>query len=123
MTLQMLLAASILSWNMPPVYIHLPQVWQKMSGVQKLDFIWSISQYMQQMAALDFPAYGSLYFADLPIDSASKQSFVQGFCIGPHRGTRYWDCNAGEPRYYHRVEPNRGLCELRSISVLDQLAD
>ena len=103
--------------------VHLPQVWQKMSGVQKLDFIWSISQYMQQMAALDFPAYSSLYFTDLSIGSASKQSFIQGFCTGTHCGTRYRDCNAGEARYYHRVEPNRGPCELQSISVLDQLAD
>jgi hypothetical protein len=49
----------------------------------------SIARPLLQMAALDFPAYNSLYFADLPTDSASKQSFVQGFCIGPHCGTRY----------------------------------
>lgn len=42
---------------------------------------------MKEMASLDFPAYGSLYFDDIPLDSALKIPFEKGFCIGPHCGS------------------------------------
>ncbi|EFQ92477.1 hypothetical protein PTT_10406 [Pyrenophora teres f. teres 0-1] len=60
------------------------------------------------MAKLPFPAYGSLYFADAPIEQSLKSGFVKGFCIGPHCGPQYWNCNAGETRFYERKPPNRG---------------
>ncbi|KAL9123779.1 MAG: hypothetical protein Q9217_006825 [Psora testacea] len=79
-----------------------------MSGEQQIACIQAIFTNVQQIAAIKFPAYGSLYFADIPIDSASKVPLAQGFCIGPHCGTRYWDCNIGEARYYISIKPNRG---------------
>ncbi|KAL9576096.1 MAG: hypothetical protein Q9212_007389 [Teloschistes hypoglaucus] len=88
--------------------VQLHQKWPVMSAKQKFVFIQAISKNVQQIAAIDFPAYGSLYFADVPIDSASKVPFTPGFCIGPHCGTMYWDCNVGEARYYISVKPNRG---------------
>ncbi|RDL34586.1 uncharacterized protein BP5553_07714 [Venustampulla echinocandica] len=30
------------------------------------------------------------------------------FCIGPHCGWEYWDCAAGEARYYDQRKPNSG---------------
>ncbi len=33
---------------------------------------------------IELPAYGSLYFADAPLDSASTLPLAQGFCMGPH---------------------------------------
>ena len=67
---------------------------------------------IKQIAAIDFPAYGSLYFANAPLRSTSALPLKQDFCIGPHCGTRYWDCNVGEVRYYNLTKPNRGPCEL-----------
>jgi hypothetical protein len=52
-----------------------------------------------------------LYFVDAPLDSASKQTLNQRFCIGPHCGAMYWNCNVGESRYYHNTKPNQGPCK------------
>ncbi|KAL8747941.1 MAG: hypothetical protein Q9190_000265 [Brigantiaea leucoxantha] len=79
-----------------------------MSAVQRINCIHAIFTNIQQIAAIKFPVYGSLYFADVPLDPASKVPLAQGFCIGPHCGTRYWDCNIGEARNYTSTKPNRG---------------
>ncbi|KAI4115641.1 MAG: hypothetical protein LQ338_007826, partial [Usnochroma carphineum] len=88
--------------------VQLHQKWPTMSADQQFDCIRAISTNIQQLTAINFPAYGSLYFADIPIGSASKVPVAQGFCVGPHCGTRYWDCSVGEARYYNSVKPNRG---------------
>ncbi|KAI9743956.1 MAG: hypothetical protein M1818_002690 [Claussenomyces sp. TS43310] len=62
-----------------------------MSGSQYTKCVQAICMTMKQLAALEFPAYGSLYFANAPFDSALKKEFSKGFCIGPHCGTAYWD--------------------------------
>lgn len=88
--------------------VQLHQKWPKMSGEQQIACIRAICISIQQIAAIDFPAYGSLYFADAPLHSTSTLPLTQGFCIGPHCGTRYWDCNVGEARFYNSTKPNRG---------------
>ncbi|OQD74386.1 hypothetical protein PENDEC_c011G01601 [Penicillium decumbens] len=60
------------------------------------------------MASLDFPAYGSLYFADAPLDSNSKIPFEQGFCVGPHCSPVFWNRNPGEQELYRGSSPNCG---------------
>jgi hypothetical protein len=71
---------------------------------------------IKQMAEPEFPAYGSLYFADFPfIEGNSKSSLRPDFCVGPHCGTRYWDCNVEEIKYYFFKKPNRGPCKLLKI--------
>ncbi|KAL9030952.1 MAG: hypothetical protein Q9196_000973 [Gyalolechia fulgens] len=60
------------------------------------------------MAAINFHAYGSLYFDSVDIDSALKHSLTPGYVIGPHCGTTYWDYEVREPKYYTSVSPNRG---------------
>ncbi|PWY71677.1 hypothetical protein BO70DRAFT_414391, partial [Aspergillus heteromorphus CBS 117.55] len=57
---------------------------------------------VKNLAALDFPAYGSLYFADAPIDSSLKIPFEhgQGFCVGPNCSPVFWNRNPGELELY-----------------------
>lgn len=99
--------------------VQLHQKWPTMSMEQKVDCIRAISENIQQIAAIEFPVYGSLYFADIPIDFAPKVPLAPGFCIGPHCGTRYWDCNIGDARDYTSIKPNRGPCK-SSFSLLFQ---
>ena len=91
--------------------VQLHQKWPKMSGEQQLVCIIAICMDVKQMAAIEFPAYGSLYLADVRIEPVLKQPYKPGYVIGPHCGT-YWDCNVGEARYYSR-EPSRGPCKHR----------
>jgi hypothetical protein len=65
------------------------------------------------MADLEFPALGSLYFEDKPLDFSNRERL--DFCIGPDCGPRYWDCNAGEPRYYHNTKANLRPCALSVV--------
>ena len=74
----------------------------------------ALSIAMKQMASLDFPAYGSLYFshacADAPIQPDLKIPFEQGFCIGPHCSPVFWNLNPGEPEPYGGLSSIYGLC-------------
>lgn len=84
-----------------------------MSFTQKMNCIRSICTNIMKISELDFPAYGNLYLPDAAfLDSESQKPLDDQFCIGPHCGSRYWDCNVGEPRYYEFTEPNRGPCEI-----------
>ena len=91
--------------------IPLHQIWPTMSGEQQIACTGAIVKYVKQMAAIDFQAYGSLYFDNLEIDSALKLPFSPGYIIGPHCGTTFWDCEVGEPRYYILAKPNTGPCK------------
>ena len=102
----MLLGASISSWNTPAVNTYLKYGQRCLECKKSISFSLFPSVFskwrlwiFQLMAAYTLPTP--------PLTPASKQSFAPGFCIGPHCGTRYWDCNAGEPRHYDRVEPNK----------------
>ncbi|RMD41183.1 hypothetical protein DV735_g3962, partial [Chaetothyriales sp. CBS 134920] len=66
------------------------------------------TEYIIMEHAPGVQLHENLYFADAPIDQNLKIEFVEGFCIGPHCGTQYWDCNAGEARFYGERPPNRG---------------
>jgi hypothetical protein len=78
--------------------VQLQQKWPHMSGDQKVRCIDAIYRKLGEMANIDFPAYRGLYFSTTSLGSFSKLPLNGGFCIGPHCGTRYWDC--GERRYY-----------------------
>ncbi|KAL3422795.1 hypothetical protein PVAG01_04542 [Phlyctema vagabunda] len=71
--------------------VQLQQRWATMSGSQYTRCVQSVCMTMKQLAALEFPAYGSLYFKDAPIDPSLKVPFADGLCIGPHCSTTYWD--------------------------------
>ncbi|KZF20888.1 hypothetical protein L228DRAFT_270155 [Xylona heveae TC161] len=90
------------------VGVQLHKIWPAMADDQQVRCIDAIYRKLKEVVDMDFPAFGCLYFADTPLDPASKIFLDEDFCIGPHCGPRYWDCNVGEPRYYHRTRPNRG---------------
>jgi hypothetical protein len=81
---------------------------------QQIKTVGSICKLVvKEMSELEFPAYGSLYVSDAPfLDHKERTKLGQDprYCIGPHCGARYWDCNVGEPRYYEFAQPNRGPC-------------
>jgi hypothetical protein len=90
--------------------VQLQGVWPGMNVIQHMDTVKGLARLIQSMATLPFPAYGSLYYVNAPIDEQSKIPFGD-FCIGPHCGREYWDCTAGEARYYNQRKPNRGPCK------------
>jgi hypothetical protein len=84
---------------------------------QQIKCIKAICKQLKEVVDLEFPGYGSLYFADAPYISASKISLDQEFGIGPHCGSVYWNCNARQPRHYHEVDPNQGPCKLHYVPL------
>ena len=93
--------------------VPLLQVWQHMRGEQHIQFIRNFGKLMSKMGSLAFPAYGSLYFSDTSLVSEplSKIDLRNGFGIGPHCGTNFWDCSVSEAKYYQFAKPNRGPCK------------
>lgn len=90
-----------------------------MDSVQKIQCIKAIGMKIQQIAALNFPAYGSLYSATVKVKSPLNIPLTPGFCIGPSCKTRYWDCNVGEQRSYALARPNRGPCKYKRTHLDD----
>ncbi|KAH9862723.1 hypothetical protein J1614_010816 [Plenodomus biglobosus] len=91
--------------------IPLHERWPTMDVSDQIRCIEAICQKLKGIVDLNFPAYGSLYFAETPYLPNSKVSLNRKFCIGPHCGAMYWNCNVGQPRYYHVVKPNQGPSE------------
>lgn len=102
--------------------VLLQEVWGDMPTDQKIKCIGAICTTILPISELDFPAYGSLYFADAAFVGADSKQILDNdsrYCIGPHcRGSTYWNCNVGEPRYYAFKEPNRGPCKMAFPSQL-----
>lgn len=101
--------------------VQLHDKWPLMSPHQHMLCVKNVGIITSEMAKLSFLMYGSLYFADAPIEPSLKSDFVEGFCVGPHWGPQYWDCNAGEMRYYERKPPNRGPCKLHILRTQRRL--
>lgn len=95
--------------------VQLHQRWPSMAGDQQIRCIDAIYQKLKEMVDIEFSAYGSLYFVDSPLDSATTQPLGQGFCIGPHCGPIFWNCNTGAHKYYHKIKPNQGPCKFSSL--------
>jgi hypothetical protein len=52
--------------------VPLHQKWPTMANDQQVRCINAIYQMLKEMVDITFPAYGSLYFTDAPLKSASK---------------------------------------------------
>ncbi|EDN93095.1 hypothetical protein SS1G_08960 [Sclerotinia sclerotiorum 1980 UF-70] len=76
--------------------VRLQERWSTMSGSQYTKCVQSVCMTMQQLAALEFPAYGSIYFENAPFESTLKVPLSKGFCIGTCCSTRYWNDSASE---------------------------
>ena len=114
----------VLDWNDDPlnpigteyiiqehvVGVQLHQIWPEMNSEQHMLSTKALSLMMKKMASLDFPAYGSLYFSNAPLDSHMKITLEEGYCIGPHCSPVFWNCNPGELELYGGPSPNCGPC-------------
>lgn len=97
--------------------VHLHQKWPYMLGDQKVKCIDAIYRKLKEVADIDFPAYGSLYFSTSSLGSFATLPIEGGFCLGPHCGTR----NYGDGRYYKHGIPNSGPCEHILTSLLEKM--
>ena len=72
--------------------IQLFKVWDDISEPNRLKLIKSLTQLEHQLAAIRFPAYGSLYFRE-SISRASERTLLDStadptnsYCVGPSCG-------------------------------------
>ncbi|THV72328.1 hypothetical protein D6D27_09613 [Aureobasidium pullulans] len=86
----------ILMRPVPGVQLH--GRWETMTSSEHLSCIESISKLMAQVAELEFLAYGNI-----PIPARMKRDFADGFCVGPHCGSTYWNCAPGEASIYRQM--------------------
>ena len=100
--------------HVPAVRLH--QRWPTMTGEQQLLCVEALSMMVKDMVAIEFPGYGSLYFSDAPIDPGLKLELADGFCLGPHCGAKFWNCNTHKTGIYGDSNHNRGPCESTSFS-------
>ncbi|KJK66758.1 Phosphotransferase enzyme family protein [Aspergillus parasiticus SU-1] len=81
--------------------VQLHGTWPSMSTHQHMLCTKAISFLIKEMAALDFPAFGSLYFSDSPIDQSKKVPLQdERFCIGPSCSPIFWNTSPGELELY-----------------------
>lgn len=103
--------------------VQLHQKWVQMAGDERVRCIDTIYRKLKEVVDLKFPAFGSVNFEVNLQNGCKRISLGGGLCVGPHVGTRYWDCNTGEPRYYHCTQPNQGPCRLPRTLLALILAD
>jgi hypothetical protein len=95
--------------------VRLHRKWPSMNTHQHMLCVKSLAKLVQEMANLSFSAYRSLYFSDAPIDPTSRIDFVEGFCIGPHRGAPAWPHTPDELHSHGERMPYRGPCEFIAV--------
>ena len=93
----------------PGVQLH--GCWPSMATREHLRCVRSLSLMIYELFSLKFPAYGSLYSAGAPLDSALKVEFGHEFCIGPHCGINAWPCSPLELAAYDEQMSKRGPCK------------
>lgn len=91
--------------------VSLQERWPTMNTVEKIRCVERLSRYTKELAALKFPAFGSLYFSNSSLSGKEVIDIGPSFCIGYHCGTDYWPCIPTEPRYYGGRPPNHGPCK------------
>lgn len=92
------------------------QKWHNMAGDQRARCIGALYEKLGEMAKLEFPAYGNIYFSNNTAAGSLIQLPDSAFSIGPNCGARYWDYV--ESRYYQRKGPNRGPCTSKPFCTL-----
>ncbi|KAL6157740.1 hypothetical protein ACJQWK_08047 [Exserohilum turcicum] len=88
--------------------ISLSEKWPSMGVGEQIRCIEAIFQTLKELDDMQFPAYGSLYFADTRYIAGRSLPFTHDFCIGPHCGVMYWDCSVGQARYGRDDDANQG---------------
>jgi hypothetical protein len=96
--------------------VPLKAMWSRTTQVQHFDLIASIGKLMKQLCTLEFGAFGSLYLntADKP---PGTHAIDEKYCIGPHCGRHFWDCNDGMTT--HAIVPMgfQGPCKFRPTVI------
>ncbi|EEQ33390.1 conserved hypothetical protein [Microsporum canis CBS 113480] len=82
--------------------------WETMDTVQQLECTKTLMMMAKQLADLNFPAYGCLYFQDAPLPDGSRIPFTKDYFIGPHCASTYWKCGVGETLLYGDDIPDCG---------------
>lgn len=90
--------------------VQLHEQWPSMDSPQHMLCTKNLTLKIREMASLDFPAYGNIYFADAPIREGLKIPLESGFCIGPYCSPLFWNCGTGEAALYGKRSPNCGPC-------------
>jgi hypothetical protein len=90
--------------------VQLHEHWASMDSLQHMLCTKALSKMIQDMASLDFPAYGNIYFEDAPFEEHLKIPLEDGFCIGPYCSPLFWNCGAGELALYGGKSPSCGPC-------------
>ena len=98
--------------------VQLGHRWDTMSPREHLLCVKSLTLIVKDLYSLQFPAYGSIYFDDAPVDKKHRIPLIGGFFIGPSLSHKYWpECDPGQARWYQRRQPNRGPCTPALIST------
>ncbi|KAI9842361.1 MAG: hypothetical protein M1837_007281 [Sclerophora amabilis] len=97
--------------------VRLDEKWEEMNVLQHMQCTKALSKFAKDMEQINFPAYGSLYFENA-IDPGLRVDFADGYCIGPHCGSTYWNCSPGERELYGESNSNHGPCEKPDFASL-----
>ncbi|KAI2821205.1 hypothetical protein CBS147343_7944 [Aspergillus niger] len=88
---------------------QLVDVWGEMNQLQQFRLVQCLVQLESQLAALEFPAYGNLYFRRLgPQESVRTVPIDDEYCVGPAYSAS-WFPQLGEGRH---TGPWQGLMDL-----------
>ncbi|KAK5014146.1 hypothetical protein LTR16_000966 [Cryomyces antarcticus] len=98
-------AEYIIMENVAGVRLH--ERWTSMNTPEHMQCTKALSLLVKKMVQIDFPAYGSLYFTDA-IEPGLRVEFAEGYCVGPHCGSQYWNCDPGEKDLYGDRNTNHG---------------
>ncbi|RAH80876.1 hypothetical protein BO86DRAFT_390040 [Aspergillus japonicus CBS 114.51] len=91
--------------------VQLSQVWDDMTGDQRVRCISAIFQKMKGATDLRFPSYGSIYLQDGLVHPFARQPLNEDFCIGPHCGSRYWPLKTRQRLNYGPWDNLDSFCE------------
>lgn len=73
-----------------------------------MECVKSLAQLACKMTKLRFPAYGSQYLDDAPVQKSSVISLGNGFLLGPHCGQAFGPLVHEDEGSNERVQLNRG---------------
>ncbi|RMD44663.1 hypothetical protein DV735_g483, partial [Chaetothyriales sp. CBS 134920] len=85
--------------------VQLDQQWPSMTAAKQLEAVKALGHFCREMYKLQFPAFGSLYFADPPVEKSSLIPIGDGFFVGPHWTTHEQYCLGLVDAGYSRVPP------------------
>lgn len=100
----------------PGVQLH--KKWPQMNSLQHMHCVESMVALIKEMSNIRYPAYGSIYFADAPIDSKLKIKLVDGFCVGPSSGSPLWPCSPEVVSTSNGITSIEGCCELHILYAI-----